>query len=80
MALDAVGQAAADAVCQRPCQRGREQIRVRRFESARAALARAVEQQPTNIDYLYEYGRVLIELGVDNSTLYQTAIDISEQR
>lgn len=80
MALDAVGQAppptpfASDLA-----NEGAAKFAAGDLESARAALARAVEQQPTNIDYLYEYGRVLIELGVDNNPLYQTAIDIGEQ-
>jgi tetratricopeptide (TPR) repeat protein len=33
------------------------------LEGARAEFAKAVEEQPNNINYLYEYGRVLLELG-----------------
>ena len=33
------------------------------FTAAEALLAQAVAERPTNIAYLYEYGRVLIELG-----------------
>lgn len=80
MALDAVGQAppptpfASDLA-----NEGVSKFASGDLEGARVALARAVEQQPTNVDYLYEYGRVLIELGVDNNPLYQTAVDIGEQ-
>ncbi len=42
-------------------------------------LRRAVEQQPNNVDYLYEYGRILLELGNDVPSYYQEAITIGDR-
>lgn len=47
--------------------------------SARDFFRRAVAQQPSNVDYLYEYGRLLLELGVDDPPLYTEAISIGDQ-
>lgn len=80
LALDAVGQAppptpfASDLA-----NEGVDKFAAGDIEGARAALRRAVDQQPRNIDYLYNYGRVLIELAVDDISLYAEAIDIGEQ-
>ncbi|MFN8530423.1 MAG: tetratricopeptide repeat protein [Anaerolineae bacterium] len=41
--------------------------------------ARAVAQQPNNVDYLYEYGRTLLELGAEDTDLYQQVIDLGER-
>ncbi len=49
------------------------------LEGARILLQRAAQQQPTNIDYLYEYGRVLIELGVDFPELFPEAVMVGDQ-
>lgn len=40
-------------------------------------LEQAVTQQPQNIDYLYEYGQILLEVG--DSALNQQALDLGEQ-
>lgn len=41
--------------------------------------ARAVALQPNNVDYLYEYGRVLIERAVDNPQFYEMAIEMGDR-
>jgi tetratricopeptide (TPR) repeat protein len=46
---------------------------------ARDFFRRAVAQQPNNVDYLYEYGRLLIELGVDDPALYAEAVTVGDQ-
>ncbi len=80
MALDAIGQAppptpfASDLANQ-----GVEKYAAGDLEGARVLLQRAVMQQPQNVDYLYQYGRVLIELGVDDNSLYPEAIQVGEQ-
>lgn len=80
LALDAVGQAppptpfASDLA-----NEGVDKFAAGELEEARAALRRAVDQQPQNVDYLYNYGRVLIELAVDDASLYTEAIDIGER-
>ncbi len=80
LALDAVGQAppptpfASDLA-----NEGVDKFAAGDLEGARLALLRAVDQQPQNVDYLYQYGRVLIELGVDNNALYEEAIDVGER-
>jgi tetratricopeptide (TPR) repeat protein len=42
-------------------------------------MARAVEQQPNNVDYLYEYGRILLELGSDVPSYYALAVEIGDR-
>lgn len=80
MALDVVGQAPPPTpFASELANEGVNAFAAGNLEGARASLARAVEQQPTNIDYLYEYGRVLIELAVDDTSLYPVAIEIGEQ-
>ena len=80
MALDAVGQAppptpfASDLA-----NEGMSKFASGDLASARDLLQHAVMQQPENIDYLYNYGRVLIELGVDDNSIYPEAVQIGEQ-
>ncbi len=80
MALDAIGQAppptpfASDLA-----NEGMQKYALGDLSGARDLLQRAVLQQPDNIDYLYNYGRVLIELGSDDETLYPLATQIGEQ-
>lgn len=80
MALDAIGQAppptpfASDLA-----NEGVDKFAMGDLDNARDLLRRAVMQQPENVDYLYQYGRVLIEMGVDNTTLYPEAIQVGEQ-
>lgn len=42
-------------------------------------LRQAVSQQPQNVDYLYEYGRILLELGGDVPSYYQEAVTIGDR-
>lgn len=80
MALDMVGQAPAPTpFASELATTGMNYFVTGDLEEARDFLRRAVMQQPTNVDYLYEYGRVLIELGVDNTTLYTEAIQVGDQ-
>ncbi|MCC6802376.1 MAG: tetratricopeptide repeat protein [Anaerolineae bacterium] len=80
MALDAIGQAppptpfASDLATE-----GVDKFAMGDLDGARDLLRRAIMQQPQNVDYLYQYGRVLIEMGVDNTSLYPEAIQIGEQ-
>ncbi len=46
---------------------------------ARNNYQQAIRQQPNNINYLYEYGRVLLELGAEDVTYWQEAATIGEQ-
>ncbi len=63
MALDAVGLApTATPFASTFAQQGYDFFLQGRLEEAAAAYAQAVSQQPENINYLYEYGRTLIEL------------------
>ncbi|MBK8020168.1 MAG: tetratricopeptide repeat protein [Chloroflexi bacterium] len=48
------------------------------LETARDYFRRAVMQQPTNVDYLYEYGRILLELGVDALELFPEAVQVGD--
>lgn len=50
-----------------------------RFSEAADLFRRAVDQQPNNVDYLYEYGRSLLELGADDPTYYGLAIEIGDR-
>jgi len=80
LALSAVGQAppptpfASDLANQ-----GMQDYAAGDLQGAHDFLKRAVMQQPTNVDYLYNYGRTLIELGADDDTLYAEAVQIGEQ-
>jgi tetratricopeptide (TPR) repeat protein len=80
MALDAVGQAPPPTpFASELANQGVDAFAAGDLEAARDLLRRAVMQQPGNVDYLYQYGRVLIELGVDDNTLYAEATAIGEQ-
>ncbi len=66
MALDAIGLApTATPFASVWASRGYDLFLAGRLEEAAAAYAQAVSQQPDNINYLYEYGRTLIELDRD---------------
>ncbi len=63
-ALQAVGMAPpATPYASAYAREGAEKFRAGDLDGASAALLRAVQQQPQNVAYLYEYGRVLIEMG-----------------
>jgi tetratricopeptide (TPR) repeat protein len=49
------------------------------LRDAEALLARAVAQQPGNVDYMYEYGRVMLELGQDDNRFFTQAVAIGDQ-
>ena len=46
---------------------------------AATLLLQAVNQQPQNVDYLYEYGRILLELGGDVPSYYQEAVTMGDR-
>jgi tetratricopeptide (TPR) repeat protein len=80
MALDAIGQAPPPTpFASELANDGVDKFASGDLEGARDLLRRAVSQQPNNIDYLYNYGRVLIELGVDDNSLYPEAVQVGEQ-
>ncbi|MDX2161104.1 MAG: tetratricopeptide repeat protein [bacterium] len=80
MALEAVGQAppptpfASDFA-----SRGMEFYAAGNMREAAAMYERAVAQQPTNVDYLYEYGRALLELGAEDASLFPQVIDLGDR-
>jgi thioredoxin-like negative regulator of GroEL len=39
-------------------------------------LQSAVDQQPRNVDYLYEYGKLLLEMGDIDPTYYEEGIQV----
>lgn len=80
MALDLVGQAPPPTpFASELATQGMNLFVSGDLEGARNFFRRAVTQQPRNVDYLYEYGRVLLELGVDNPTYLEEAIRIGDQ-
>lgn len=63
MALDVVGLApTATPFASTWAQQGYDLFLRGKMDEAAAAYTNAVSQQPDNVDYLYEYGRTLIEL------------------
>lgn len=63
MALDVVGMAPTPTpFASTWAQQGYDLFLQGKLAEAAAAFQKAVEQQPDNINYLYEYGRILIEL------------------
>lgn len=80
MALKAVGQAppptpfASDYANQ-----GMARYTTGNLYEAAQLFEQAVRLQPQNVDYLYEYGRILLELGSENASYYTNAIAIGDQ-
>ncbi|MCL4251208.1 MAG: tetratricopeptide repeat protein [Anaerolineae bacterium] len=75
MALSAIGQAPEPTpFASQLATDGLEAFRQGNIKTAAQLLERAVAQQPTNIDYLYEYGRMLIE-----NEQYTEAVDIGRR-
>ncbi len=80
MALDMVGQAPPPTpYASELATQGMDMFMSGDLQGARGYFRRAVMQQPQNIDYLYEYGRVLLEIGVDEPQYFEEAIAIGEQ-
>ncbi len=80
MALDMIGQAPPPTpFASELATQGMNLFMSGNMQGARDFFRRAVLQQPQNVDYLYEYGRVLLELGVDQASYYEEAIAIGEQ-
>jgi len=80
MALDAVGQAPVPTpFASELATQGMALFVAGDIETAKGFFQRAVNQQPGNVDYLYEYGRILIELGNDDPSLLPEAVTIGDQ-
>ncbi|NDJ59549.1 MAG: tetratricopeptide repeat protein [Chloroflexi bacterium] len=80
MALDAVGQAPPPTpFASELATQGMQAFARGDVQAAGELLGRAVAQQPNNIDYLYEYGLILLELGVEDESYYQEAIAIGDR-
>lgn len=80
MALDAIGQAPPPTpYSSQYATWGMEAFTLGNVAEAERNFAQAVAQQPNNIDYLYEYGRVLLERAVDNSQYYEMAVDVGQR-
>ncbi len=66
VALDAVGMAPTPTpFASTFAQQGYDLFLAGKLEASAASYMQAVSQQPNNVNYLYEYGRVLIELDRD---------------
>lgn len=75
MAMDAVGMAPTPTpFASEIATRATDLALAGDLEGAAALFAQAVRQQPENLNYLYEYGRLLIDLGD-----YTRALEIAEQ-
>jgi tetratricopeptide (TPR) repeat protein len=80
MALNVVGQAppptpfASDLATQ-----GMNRYLAGNVREAMLLLQQAASQQPRNVDYLYEYGRMLLEMGNDDPQYYTQAIAVGDQ-
>lgn len=80
MALEMVGMAPPPTpFASELATRGMERFLAGNLRDAADLFRRAVEQQPTNVDYLYEYGRILLEMGADDERYYAEAIQIGDQ-
>jgi tetratricopeptide (TPR) repeat protein len=80
MALQMVGQAPPPTpFASELATHGMERYTAGNLLDAADLLEQAVRQQPNNIDYLYEYGRVLLDLGAENESYYLQAIAIGDQ-
>lgn len=74
MALDAVGMApTATPFASTLATEGYNRMLAGKLDEAAVLFAQAVSQQPDNIDYIYEYGRLLIDLGS-----YEEALALAE--
>lgn len=80
MALEMVGQAPPPTpFASELATRGMELYMAGNLLEAANFFQQSVIQQPNNVDYLYEYGRILLELGGENATYYTDAIAIGDQ-
>jgi len=59
--------------------RGMEYYAAGDMRNAALMYVRAVAQQPDNVDYLYEYGRTLLELGSEDPTNYQRVVELGDR-
>ncbi|HLU12261.1 MAG TPA: tetratricopeptide repeat protein [Oceanobacillus sp.] len=80
MALEVVGQAPPPTpFASELATRGMERYMAGNLLEAASLFRQAVNQQPNNVDYLYEYGRILLDLGAENAAYYTDAIAIGDQ-
>ena len=80
MALDMIGQAPPPTpFASELATQAMERFRTGDLHGAAQLLRRAVMQQPTNVDYMYEYGRILLELGLDEPQYYEEAVQVGDQ-
>lgn len=80
MALEAVGQAPEPTpFASDYATRGMERFLLGNLREAEQLFAQAVAQQPDNVDYLYEYGRILLEMGSDDPRFWEQAVTIGDQ-
>ena len=80
MALDMIGQAPPPTpFASELATQALDRVRTGDLHGGAQLLRRAVMQQPNNVDYMYEYGRVLLELGIDEPQYYTEAIQVGDQ-
>ncbi|MDZ4766985.1 MAG: tetratricopeptide repeat protein [Chloroflexota bacterium] len=80
VALDAIGQAPPPTpFSSQYATWGMDAFMIGNVAEAERQFAQAVAQQPNNIDYLYEYGRVLLERAVDDDQYYARAIEVGDR-
>lgn len=80
LAMQAVGQAPEPTpFASTYATQGMSRYMAGNLREAEALFRQAITQQPQNVDYLYEYGRVLTELGADDPEYYIQAVQIGDQ-
>lgn len=79
-ALSAVGQAPEPTpFASVYATRGMERFMAGNLRDAESLFRQAVTQQPQNVEYLYQYGRILIELGSTDPQYWEQAVTVGDQ-
>jgi superkiller protein 3 len=80
VALDAIGQAPPPTpFSSQYATWGMDAFTLGNVAEAEMNFAQAVRLQPENVDYLYEYGRVLLERAVDSPDYYARAVEMGDR-
>ncbi len=80
VALQFVGQAPAPTpFASELANEGMQRYASGNLRDALNLLQRAVQQQPNNVDYLYEYGKLLLEMGDIEPRFYGEAVSVGDQ-
>lgn len=80
VALEAVGQAPEPTpFASTFAQQGMESYAAGDYDAAAQFYQRAVAQQPQNVNYIYEYGRALLEVAVTDPSLFTRVDELGQQ-